>query len=91
MVGLKRLQSLNIQQCQSRELPYSNATRRGVSSKIRKMFKLSLDPSGTSQKKVPESVKKFYWDEFKVYVNYIQSIQMELDIIRKISYTFFVF
>ena len=64
--------------------------RRGVSLKIRKTFKLSLDPSGTSWKKVPESVKKLYWDEFKVYVNYIQSIQMELDIIRKINYTFFV-
>ena len=34
------------------------------------MFKLSLDPSDTSWKKVPESVKKLYWDEFKVYTNF---------------------
>ena len=65
-------------------------TKRGVSSEIGKTFKLSLDLRGTSWKKVPESVKKFYWDEFKVYVDYIQSIQMELDIIRKVNYIFFV-
>ena len=45
--------------------------KRGVSFEIEKMFKLSLDPSGTSWKKVPELVKKIYWDKFKVYVNFI--------------------
>ena len=34
------------------------------------MFKLSLDPSGISWKKVPEYVNKFYSDEFKVYVDF---------------------
>ena len=48
------------------DAPAKKNPRQGVSSKIEKTFRLSLDPYGTSWKKVPEEVKKFYWDEFKV-------------------------